>query len=519
MTRPAPSILLAYQRSWVADRAKVKVIEKSRRIGLSWAEAADDALFAASESAGDDVWYIGYNKDMAEEFISDCGWWAVQYDLAAGEVEEEVFRDQGKDILAFRIRFASGNKIVALPSRPSNLRGKHGRVVIDEAAFHDDLGELLKSAMALLIWGGQVRVISTHDGEANPFNVLVQDCRSGRKPYSVHRVDFDEALEQGLYQRICLKSGQPWSQEAQIAWRQEIIDAYGDTAQEELFCVPSQGSGSFLSRALVEQCLDGGIPVIRYSQKDEFASRPKLWRETMVDDWCAEVLLPLLAAMDPSRQSFFGEDFGRSGDLSVIIPLQERQDAVFRAPFIIELRNMPFEQQRQILFYVVSRLPRFRHGSLDARGNGQYLAEVAMQKFGADRISQVMLSESWYRDNMPPYKAAFEDRSILLPKDADIIEDHRAFKMIRGIARLPETKNVGKDRQKRHGDSGIAGVLAWHATRQDGGGEVSYKSSCKRRVAYGGAFCPGGDNDGFGRRPGRDAANRSEEHTSELQSH
>ena len=87
-----PDVLLAYQKRWAADDSPVKVIEKSRRIGLSWAEAGEDALLAASEN-GMDVFYIGYNKDMAEEFISDCAFWAKQYDLAAGEIVEEVIEE------------------------------------------------------------------------------------------------------------------------------------------------------------------------------------------------------------------------------------------------------------------------------------------------------------------------------------------------------------------------------------------------------------------------------------------
>jgi hypothetical protein len=70
-----------------------------------------------------------------------------------------------------------------------------------------------------------------------------------------------------------------------------------------------------------------------------------------------------------------------------------------------------------------------------------------MQKYGAMRIAQVMLSENWYRENMPKYKAAFEDRSILLPKDADIIEDHRAFRVIKyemaGYADIPHILTAG----------------------------------------------------------------------------
>lgn len=477
-----PYVFLPYQRTWTGDEAPVKIIEKSRRIGLSWCESADDVLFAALETGGDDVWYIGYNKDMAEEFIGDCADWVTKFDKAAGEIEEEIIKDGDKDILTFRIRFASGNKIVALSSRPSNLRGKQGRVVIDEAAFHDDLKELLKAAMALLIWGGQVRVISTHDGEENPFNELIKDVRAGRKPYSLHRVTFDDALADGLYKRICLVQGKAWSQEAEDAWRREMIDFYGDTADEELFCIPSQGSGTFLSRVLIENCMSDELPVIRYKQTDAFKYLPEEVRISEVEAWCEDVLAPLLADLDPKRRSYLGEDFGRTGDLTVLTPLQEQQDATFTAPFVLELRNMPFQQQKQIVFYIIDRLPCFTHGSFDARGNGQYLAEVAAQKYGESRISEVMLSESWYRENMPKYKAAFEDKSILLPKDADVIEDHRAFKVIKGVAKLPEGKTRSGEEQ-RHGDAGISGAMAWHARGQEGGGEIEFESTGRLRIS------------------------------------
>lgn len=479
-----PYAFLPYQQRWAADSSPVKVMEKSRRIGLSWSEAADDSLYAA-EKGGADVWYVGYNKEMAEEFIGDCADWVKKYQLAAGAVEEEILQDEDKDILTFRIKFASGHKIVALSSRPSNLRGKAGRVVIDEAAFHDDLKELIKAAMALLMWGGQVRIISTHNGEANPFNTLIEDIRKGRTPYSLHRVTLDDALADGLYQRICLTLGREWSTEAEAKWRQDLVDAYGDAADEELFCIPAQGSGTYLTRQMVEQCMSGDLPVLRLEKDDAFKFLPETQRESEIMAWCEDHLSALLSALDPNRQTFFGEDFGRTGDLTVITPLQETQGATFTAPFIIELRNFPFKQQEQVLFYIVDRLPRFSHGALDARGNGQYLAEVAAQKYGANRISEVMLTENWYRDNMPRYKAAFEDKSILLPRDADIIEDHRAFKIIKGVAKLPDVKNTGQDSKKRHGDAGVAGAMAWFATSQEGAVEYAYHPVRKREATGG----------------------------------
>ncbi|MBU2550486.1 MAG: hypothetical protein KKB20_18915, partial [Proteobacteria bacterium] len=319
-------ILLPYQRRWVRDRSSIKVMEKSRRIGISWAEAGDDALYAASE-AGSDVWYIGYNKDMAREFIEDAAAWARHYQLAASALDEVVIDDERTDILAFRIRFPrSRHRVTSLSSRPTNLRGKQGRAVIDEAAFHDDLPGLLKAALAFLVWGGDVRIISTHFGEANEFNSICQDVRAGRKNYSLHRVDFDQALDDGLCRRIFQVLGRAWSPEAEARWREEIVDFYGQDADEELFCIPSQGSGVFLTRALIETCLSRSLPVIRLSQPSSFALESDRRRESLVGDWCRETLDPLLEGLDPARRTFFGEDFGRTGDLTVIVPLAERQN-------------------------------------------------------------------------------------------------------------------------------------------------------------------------------------------------
>lgn len=116
-------------------------------------------------------------------------------------------------------------------------------------------------------------------------------------------------------------------------------------------------------------------------------------------------------------------------------------------------------------FYIAGRLPRFVAGAMDARGNGQYLAEQAQIRYG-QRIEQVMLSVEWYRDNMPRYKAAFEDSTIEIPKDADILADHRAFVMDKGVARIPDRRERGETGM-RHGDAGIAGALAYYASTLD----------------------------------------------------
>ena len=77
-----PPVLLPYQQAWIKDTSPVKVWLKSRRIGASWCEAGDDALYSASQ-AGDDTHYIGYNREMAREFIDELERWSADKPVTA----------------------------------------------------------------------------------------------------------------------------------------------------------------------------------------------------------------------------------------------------------------------------------------------------------------------------------------------------------------------------------------------------------------------------------------------------
>lgn len=467
----APAALMGYQQRWIADTSPLKIAEKGRRIGLTWAEASDNVLTAAAErkAGGQNVYYIGYNMDMAIEYIEACAMWARVFDKAGSAIEEgeEIFIDEAdaeRRIKTYTIKFPSGFRIVALSSRPANLRGKQGVVVIDEAAFHGALDQLLKAALALLIWGGRVRVISTHDGDQNPFNELLNEIRAGKRKGSIHRIAFGDAIADGLFRRVCLRRGMEWSEEAQAAWIADVYAFYGDAAEEELDVVPSQGSGAWLTSALIEARMTD-TPVLRYTCPKGFEQLPDRERLESVQDWLDFEVAPRLAALDPELQSVFGLDFGRSGDLTVGVPAQIENNLKRRVPFILELRNMPHKQQIQVCSFLLKRLPRLRKAAFDARGNGHALAEFLAQEFGWSVIELVMLSEGWYREHMPPLKAAFEDDTISLPRDAATLVDLRAIKMIKGVARVPDKRTTDQDGGKRHGDSGIAIALMHYASR------------------------------------------------------
>jgi len=506
-----PKALLSYQARTIAllesAACRVLFIEKSRRIGLTFGFAAYAALRAGREkkAGGMDVMYISYSQEMTREFIDACAMWARAYMDAAAAVDEFLFDDSDKEgersIQAFRIRFASGFEVLALSSAPRSLRGKQGVVMIDEAAFVDSLPELLKAALAFLMWGGQVVVCSTHDGTENEFNKQIQAILSGRSKYDHIRIDFDQALKEGLYERICLVNGKEWTPEGEAAWRQEIIDFYGEGADEELFCIPTAGTGSWLAAPLVEARMSIQAPVIRLELPSNFLHLNRIERAALL----APVLFDLktaLARLDRSKRHAFGFDFARVADLSVATLLSVSRLLKREEELTVEMRNVPGDEQKLITRMILEGAPRLVGAAFDATGMGWTVAEDMGRLFGlrdADHpyglVEAIKFSTDWYRINMPPLKAAFEDDAIALIKDDEHLTDLRTVKVIAGVPRVPDLR-TGQGSKKRHGDFAIGLALAHYASRQQWT-EYDYQTVASLMAAAGG---DDDDDHAYGRR-------------------
>lgn len=453
------AVLLPYQKSWLLDKSLVKVWEKSRRIGASYVEALNCVLVSMlSKSAGGmNCYYLSYSKEMTQQFINDCAFWAHILGIACSDMEEVVVKDEDKDIMVYRIRFDSGFEIWGLPSVPRSLRSKQGHVVIDEAAFVDDLDELLKAAMALLMWGGSVSILSTHNGDDNPFNVLIQQIHSGDKDYSLHHTTIKDALADGLYKRICEVKDKGWSEEKEERWLAQLEKDYGDAADEELYCVPTRSGERYFPAALVSSIAVKDKPVFRFSADDSFTFEKADRREKQCRKWFKEVKPVLLATDLPVC---LGEDFARSGDLSVLHFDNELSDGSTDTLCVVELRNIPFAQQWQFIRLCCDTLKHFDGAAFDSRGNGQMIAELAAQEYPGS-VFQVMLTRQWYAENMPRVKTAFEDNATNIPDDIFIKDDYKVVSLVQGVPLI--TDRTGNKRAKRHGDHCIAKAMSLFA--------------------------------------------------------
>ena len=316
----------------------------------------------AGENLGN-VYYQSYAKDMTRGFITDCAEWAACLDKAVAGVVDETLIGEGADaVQAYRLRLATDKEVLAMTSAPRAFRskGRPGDVaVIDEAAFVDDLDEVLKAALAFRTWGGRVHVLSTHNGEASPFAALARDIRDGVQPGSLHTVPFAQALDEGLYRRICEVTEQRWSPEAEGRWEADLRAQYGAHAAEELDCVPSSGAGAWLAWALIR------------AAEDETG-----------------------AAGDPEHYeggpAYIGIDVARRRDLWVAVVIEKVGDVLWVRELRAE-RDIPFSEQRAIVAELSERYRPLRI-AVDQTGMGEAVVEQLADDHGSLRVEGVLMT-------------------------------------------------------------------------------------------------------------------------------
>ena len=430
--------LLPYQSKCLQDTSSVIVIEKSRRIGVSWSEALGAVRHVAPKENAANVYYQSYAKDMTQGFISDCVDWAKYYQRVGNAINEEVFEEGDRKFYTYSIEAVNGKEISAMTSSPRGFRSKgrpRDRAIIDEAAFVDDLSAVLKAVRAFKIWKGQLRIISTHNGENNEFALLCDAIREGTTPGSIYRITFRDALDQGLYKRICQIFGEEWTPEKEAEWEAEVRAEYGEDAAEELDCIAASGAGHWLSWPLIH----------RAEHAD--AGNPELYQQ---------------------GSTYIGVDVARRRDLWVAWVLEQLGD-VFWTREIVELRNETFATQDAVLDELVARYRPVRI-KMDQTGMGEKPVEDAKRRYGDLRTEGVLMTNPARLDVATAFRELFEDSRIRIPeKHVKLRADLRSVRTEEapgGGARLisPRTKEgKGEEKahnEKTHADRFWAGALA-----------------------------------------------------------
>ena len=389
---PTP-YFLPYQLRWIKDPARLKIMEKSRQIGISYATAYSAVRRAADKTTRYDVLVSSRDEFQARLFIQDCRKWANILNEAAQDLGLQLLEGSTRDS-AYVLQFANGRCIYSLSSNPNALAGKRGHVILDEFALHQDQSLLFNVAKPVTTWGGQLEIISTHRGLGSLFNRLLQGLKDGTQTaqWSHHRVTMNDAVEQGLVERVNLRRG---SQETRPEFLHRQHAECIDEAQwlQEYCCTPAEFQTAFLAPELVAAC-----------EGDELT------------EWTS--------ALTQLRQSpnplYLGVDIGRKHDLTVL-DLGELIGEVMHDRVRLVLENMPFAEQEQHLWGLLA-LPNLQRACLDATGLGMALAERARNQFGW-KVEPVTFTAPLKEKLAFDLRADLEQRRVRLARDPRLRSD------------------------------------------------------------------------------------------------
>jgi phage FluMu gp28-like protein len=429
---------LPYQRAWRADGSRLKICQKSRQIGLSYADSYDSVLKAALRP-GRNVWVMSRDEAQAKQYIRYCKHWANILHYAATDHGEQVFTaHNGKAVQVQVLSFASGASIYALSSNPDAIVGKSGHVKLDEFALHKNQRTLYAVAKPVIQWGGTLSVISTHRGAGTVFNELIGDIRQrgNRMGWSLHTIPIQTAVEQGLVEKINAATAGNDSPEAWLArQRAECIDE--EQWLQEYCCVPADEAAAFISFDLINGCTE-----------------PELRLLTV-----RELIEALSLNPQPTAQLFLGLDVARKKDLCVFDVGEKIGDVVWDR-IRIELLNRPFAEIEEQLYQLL-RLQQLRRACLDATGMGLQLAERARERFEW-KIEPITFTASTKETLATGLKMDLENRHLRLVDDPDLRADLRGIR--KQITLSGNTRYAGESADS-HCDRFWAKALRQHAAR------------------------------------------------------
>ncbi|HSA07584.1 MAG TPA: terminase family protein [Candidatus Gastranaerophilales bacterium] len=434
---------LPYQQRWLDDDTKIKIWEKSRRIGATYVQSYEDVRDCVSKKVPA-VWFSSADESAAREYIAYCEQWTKLFHIAAKPLGNIVI-DSEKDIKAFVIEFSNGTKIHALSSNPKGFRSKGGKVVLDEYAHHDSQDELWKAARPCVTWGFPLRILSTHNGKNCRYFKFIEEVKKGKLKWNLHSTPIQLAVNEGLVDKILGKTAsieerQKWLDEQ----RSNCFDEY--TWLQEYCCEAIDETTAFLTYELISSCeLDN------------------LYRE--LEELTGDL--------------FVGMDIGRKKDLSVIWILEKLGNVKY-SRIVKIMAKTPFHIQEEVLSNILKH-KCLRRCCIDSTGLGMQLAETAQRKFGQYRVEAVTFTNKVKEELAYNLRTNFEDRTVYIPAEHEIREDLHSIRKI-----VTTAGNIRFDAEKSeasgHADRFWGLALALHAAGGNSG--PIYIASRNRRESY-----------------------------------
>ena len=450
------SYFLPYQEAWINDDSPLKVAEKSRRVGFTYASSYRMFQKCMRRGKGFTQWVSSRDRLTAQELIRDyIAMWCKLANVAAqgltGENVEVI--DTEKDITAFVCSFPNGARIVSLSSTPEAFAGKGGDVFLDEVDLHRDSGALIDMAYPCIMWGNQLEMVSAYrvDGSKDtPFARLVAEAKKDNPQHaSLHRVTIHDAVAQGLVEKINAKSGRHQTREEFL--QQTRAGCRTLAAWESQFeCKVQDAGGKLLPVKVLAPCEMDAADIADIERR--FPDAPRF------------------AGFDIARRR-------HASAWSEWLKVGVSYFLVCRETF----HDMEFEAQRKFIEAKMSRYARrISRLAMDATGLGMETAEWAAKTWPG-RVDGVNLESHRRHELCMMFQDWFLTGAAKIPADAALRDDFSTPYVktnANGSLRVIVPEFDGGDGEVSHCDEFMAAVLARSAA-DAGGSEPAMQATAE----------------------------------------
>lgn len=494
---------LPYQLRWINDDSALKLYEKSRRVGITYATSFRCVRKCLREPADSSFvqWVASRDELTAKEFVTDyVAMWAREANKISRALAEEMKSVTGLDgtnievvdekhgITAFVVRFRNGARICSLSSNPKAFAGKGGDILIDEMDLHPDQETLYAMAYPCITWGGQLEAVSAYSPDGSEGTMFARICREAAagtsQHFSFHRTTLDDAIAEGFVEKVNetkQRKGQP--EQSREEFRDMIRTGCGNLSafETQYMCIPNSASGQQAINPSDLLAAKKSYDILRLHLIGN--AGPLDLADPSVEPYTRESFWKTWGAgLPPGSGLSIGWDIAVTGDLACIWINAILAGNIYRLAACLTFKTCKIESQRRVMEAILDTFPNAVAAG-DASGLGTsdcdklevlYYGRFTAVKFTAPQ------KLAMYTTLQGVYEARRQEIPILNP---EISADISAMKKIASPGgHLIFSAGKNELLPDSHCDLMTAGTLAVYAAENAESGPVKMSPAFPRNI-------------------------------------
>lgn len=466
---------LKHQLYWIRDESQMRLAEKSVRIGWTYADGFKNVRKRLLNRNRD---YLFATKDQqsAVEYLETCMKFADIFSFAKSIVSsgEDSVKVSGKDdngksvveeVKFGYIKFDNGSRILAFSSNPYAMAVFGGDVGLDEFAKHQQAEKLWETAQGRITWGYDLGVWSAHDGTDTLFYVFAQEARAGKGGWSYYRVTMEDAVENGLVEKINETRGTKLSRE------QFIQDCKNRARLPEVYeqaynCNPQGSMSAIVSWSTLDKCqADYEIPRLHLEHNQvielvgDYSHATAEHRQTRIASLVLDAFDVLVKTPNHYRLGFDVAASGE-GDLASIY-IDKKMSGQLKNAGLFTCRTDDWHFLQWVLWTFLARLSSVQ-GAGDETGLGRQICWETAKRFLGSFIPVNFRSEK-HKMGLALMNQLSATEKVFPRSQPDIGQDFFSLRKIWSAGSWKFTEGRNLLNAASHCDIAWAGALASHA--------------------------------------------------------